>query len=139
VLCASGTEPAGRTVGYHAGIDGFVQSPIDVPELHALLQALLRRAGVKPRLVNASPAEPENEALTVGSLVIHEQNRSVSLDSQPLALTPTQYRAPGPARQTAQCAGPTGRAYPERVELRARRRRHIVDRHADGSVTWSAA
>jgi two-component system response regulator RstA len=35
---------------------------------------------------------PENEALTVGSLVIHEQNRSVSLDSQPLALTPTQYR-----------------------------------------------
>ena len=90
VLCAPLTAATERAVGYHVGVDSYLCSPVDPFELDALLQSLLRRSGV--RELESSEPETRTEELRVGPLVIHEQKRSVSIDAQPVALTPTQFR-----------------------------------------------
>jgi DNA-binding response OmpR family regulator len=91
VLCSDGVASStDRALGYHAGVDGFVASPPGPDELEALVQSLLRRSA--PKRLEALDAAAAADELKIGSLVVHEKKRSASIDSQPLGLTPTQYR-----------------------------------------------
>jgi DNA-binding response OmpR family regulator len=91
VLCSDYAETStGRALGYHVGVDGFVVSPPDPDEMEALLRSLVRRNG--PKQVQTIDQQVADEELRIGSLVVHEKKLSATIDSQPLGLTPTQYR-----------------------------------------------
>lgn len=87
VLCGPTSHSVSRAVLYNVGIDAFLPSPTDTLELHALLQALLRR-----RATAGGATQHDVPSLSVGPLQIHEHRRSVSVANQPLALTPIQYK-----------------------------------------------
>lgn len=91
ILCSDAASSAtGRALGYQVGVDGFLASPPDPDELEALIQSLLRRTATH---YSASVVErPAALGVKIGALVVHDQKQSVTLDSQPLGLTPTQYR-----------------------------------------------
>jgi DNA-binding response OmpR family regulator len=88
VLCGPISQTISRAVLYNIGIDAHLASPPNLHELHALLQSLLRRRRVQP---SALPAT-EGRSLKIGALQIHERQRAVSVDDQPVALTPIQYK-----------------------------------------------
>lgn len=90
VVCSSALPGAERTLGYQVGVDGFVESPPDLDELEALITSLLRRSAAKPSELMED--DVAGEELRIGSLAVHERNQSATIDSRPLALTPTQYR-----------------------------------------------
>ncbi len=91
VLCSDRAVSAtDRILGYHVGVDGFVASPPDAHELEALVQSLLRRIPPKQSQLAAESATVQE--MKIGSLVVHEKKRSACIDSEPLGLTPTQYR-----------------------------------------------
>jgi DNA-binding response OmpR family regulator len=90
VLCSDrAASSTGRSLGYYAGVDGFVASPPAADELEALVQSLLRR--VPPKQLEGGDVLLDTE-LSIGSLTVHEEKRTATIDSQPLGLTPTQYR-----------------------------------------------
>ena len=68
-----------RIGGLLAGADDYVVKPFDLIELHARIQAVLRRVG--------HPALP---GLTVGALQLLPDELRITLDSAPLALTPRE-------------------------------------------------
>ena len=80
----------GHALGYSVGVDGFVASPPAPDELEALVQSLLRRN--PPKQIEAVDEPASAQEWKVGSLVVHEQKQSATIDFQPLGLTPTQYR-----------------------------------------------
>jgi DNA-binding response OmpR family regulator len=91
VLCSEGAASStGRALGYYVGVDGFVASPPDPDELEALLQSLLRRT--VPKQTETVDEPPRDAELKIGSLVVYEKKQSATIDSQPLGLTPTQYK-----------------------------------------------
>jgi two-component system KDP operon response regulator KdpE len=91
ILCSdSVVSSTDRALGYYVGVNGFVGSPPDPDELIALVQSVSRRVTPKQREAVDEPAP--NEAWQIGSLVVHEKKRTATIDSQPLGLTPTQYR-----------------------------------------------
>lgn len=90
VLCGPGTQSVSRAVLHHVGIDAYLPLPVHAHELDLLLQSLLRRA--RPRQVEPVREAPDGDHVKVGPLMIHERRRAVSIDFQPVALTPIQYR-----------------------------------------------
>ena len=73
-----------RVAGLELGADDYVPKPFRPREVVARVQALLRRASVRP----AAPPPP----LTFGDLEINLWGRSVRLSGKPVSLTPTEFR-----------------------------------------------
>jgi DNA-binding response OmpR family regulator len=71
-----------RVRGLRAGADDYLGKPFETEELHARLEALIRRAGRQ--------ADPR---LRVAGLEIDLSARTVARDGRLLALTPNEYRA----------------------------------------------
>jgi two-component system response regulator QseB len=72
-----------RLGAFATGADDYLIKPFAIPELLARLQAVVRRAGL-----TADGREPE---WTVGSLVLHEWRKSVTLAGETVALSKTEY------------------------------------------------
>ncbi|MEO1456283.1 MAG: response regulator transcription factor [Pseudomonadota bacterium] len=71
-----------RVIGLRAGADDYLGKPFEPEELHARIEALIRRAGRQ--------ADPR---LALGALEIDLSARTVLRDSAPVALSPSEYRA----------------------------------------------
>ncbi len=84
VLSAKSTE-SDVVHGLSLGADDYVKKPFGVQELVARIQALLRRSGSAP------PGE-RRTVLVEGELELDELRHTVTLDGQPLQLTPTEFR-----------------------------------------------
>jgi DNA-binding response OmpR family regulator len=69
--------------GLHGGADDYLTKPFGNSELAARVEALLRR----PR-----NAQPPAEVFDDGSLQVQLEAHEVSVNGQPVALTPTEYR-----------------------------------------------
>ncbi len=67
--------------GYRLGIDDYMVKPVDLDELLLRIEALLRRANIASR-----------KKLVIGSLVLDEEEMSVELDGQPIALTLREFQ-----------------------------------------------
>lgn len=70
-----------RVKGLRAGADDYLGKPFETEELHARLEALIRRSGRQ--------ADP---CLRLGDLEIDLSARAVSRGGVPVALTPNEYR-----------------------------------------------
>ena len=79
VLSAVGEEKE-KVVALDAGADDYVTKPFSGDELLARLRAVLRRA-----------APSAERVITIGGLRIDLEKRLVTMDDQPVALTPIEY------------------------------------------------
>ena len=79
VLSAIGDEQE-KVAALDAGADDYVTKPFGVEELLARVRAALRRVD--------APAQP---VVDFGGLVVDLERRLVTLDGEPVALTPTEY------------------------------------------------
>ncbi len=82
MLTASAREEE-KLAGFDAGADDYITKPFSARELLARVQAVLRRTQVK----QDSPA-----VIEVGELTINLASQRVSVSSEPVHLTPTEYR-----------------------------------------------
>lgn len=67
--------------GYHLGIDDYMVKPIHMDELLLHIEALLRRANIAAE-----------KKLTVGNLVLNEDEVSATVDGEPVALTLREFQ-----------------------------------------------
>ncbi|MFQ5613416.1 MAG: response regulator transcription factor [Anaerolineae bacterium] len=84
-LTAKGDEPD-RLEGFRLGADDYVPKPFSFPELTARIQAVLRRTVQADS--NASPGD----VLVCGPFRLDRARHLVTLNGEPLNLTPTEYR-----------------------------------------------
>jgi len=84
ILLTAKASEADKLRGFRLGVDDYVTKPFSLAELSARLGAVLGRAG---RQAEASPA-----LLQIGPLAVDLRRREASLDSEPLNLTPTEFR-----------------------------------------------
>lgn len=67
--------------GYHLGVDDYMVKPVDLKELVLRVEALLRRANIAAE-----------KKLTVGDLVLDEDELSATLKGEPVELTPREFQ-----------------------------------------------
>ncbi|KPF41605.1 response regulator transcription factor [Rhizobium sp. AAP43] len=78
-------EEIDRILGLEMGGDDYVTKPFSPRELVARIRAILKRSG-------AGPLAPERSAvLTVGSVTLDREGRSVSMAGTPIALTAMEF------------------------------------------------
>jgi DNA-binding response OmpR family regulator len=77
-----------KVKGLDLGADDYLTKPFSVDELLARVRAVLRRS----QLGANHAIQQRQPVITVGQLTIDTMQHLVSLDSQPIALTPTEYR-----------------------------------------------
>ena len=76
---------ADRVAGLSAGADDYVVKPFSVEEVIARIRAVLRRE-------QPDQAAAESRTLTVADLELDDQTRKARRGSQPIALTPNEYK-----------------------------------------------
>jgi two-component system KDP operon response regulator KdpE len=82
VLSARGEEPT-KVEALERGADDYVTKPFGMPELHARLRAVLRRA--------AGPAGDVSGVLRNGDLELDPSSHDVRIRGRALALTPREF------------------------------------------------
>jgi DNA-binding response OmpR family regulator len=122
MLTARGEE-IDRVVGLEVGADDYLTKPVSPRELVARVKAMLRR----PRAASLGSSEPP-PPLRMGRLAIDQARHEVTLDGQPVVLTPREFSL------LATLAGQPGRVY-TRAQLLERGwgaeyyDEHVVDVH----------
>jgi len=92
VLCCSATSQRRDAIlGLKLGADACITWPIDMYELGARLEAVLRRTS-RPVDVPARGSNARPNELHVGALTIDRSRFTATLGGQFLTLTPTEYR-----------------------------------------------
>jgi len=89
VICSATPQKRDAILALKLGADDFIAKPFDIYELEARVEAVLRRT-LQPRQ-RGTPA-PAPEHIRVGELIIDRSRRRVTLGSESLQLTPTEYR-----------------------------------------------
>jgi DNA-binding response OmpR family regulator len=87
IICSARQEQVDRVLGLKLGADDFVAKPFELDELEARIEAVLRRAS----RVREVPTAPPDQ-IRVGELLISQSRGTVTLASQAVHLTPTEYR-----------------------------------------------
>jgi two-component system OmpR family response regulator len=83
IMLTAKAEEADRVVGLELGADDYVTKPFSVRELMARVKAVLRRA--------ADAAEPDEEQLTSGDLVMNLAEHTVTLGGNAVNLSPKEF------------------------------------------------
>jgi DNA-binding response OmpR family regulator len=98
IMLTARSEEIDRVLGLEVGADDYVLKPFSMRELLARVRAMLRRVALDVRLAGAgAPGEagddvpPAPQAITRGPLHIDIANHAVTLDGQPVDLTPKEF------------------------------------------------
>jgi len=83
LMLTAKAEETDQVVGFAVGADDYVTKPFSVKVLLQRIKVLLRRG------INA---EPVGEVLEVGELRIDKRSHRVTLENEPVPLTPTEFR-----------------------------------------------
>ncbi|MBK8026787.1 MAG: response regulator transcription factor [Chloroflexi bacterium] len=77
-------EEKTKVIALNAGADDYLTKPFGMEELHARLQAVLRRTATEP-------GAPTKAEVRNGALVIDLVNRTVTVEGEEVHLTPKEY------------------------------------------------
>ena len=90
VICSGTTRKRDTILGFKLGADDFIAKPFDVAEFEARIQAVLRRRAAAKAAHSAS-SQPADQ-ITVGTLSIDRARSRVTLGTEPIYLTRTEFR-----------------------------------------------
>jgi len=76
-----------KVAGFKAGADDYLQKPFDPRELEVRVEALLRRAGRQ-----TTEGQTDKQRIEIGELVIDKRRHEVTLNGQPVDLTPLEFQ-----------------------------------------------
>ena len=88
ILLTAKSEDTDKVLGLGIGADDYVTKPFNPVELLARVRSQLRRY----TQLGAQPPRPEEPTcFAVGGLELDDRARTVTLDGEPVSLTPTEY------------------------------------------------
>lgn len=88
ILLTAKSEDTDKVLGLNVGADDYMTKPFNPIEVTARVRSQLRRY---MKLGGAS-MEPEAGAnITIGGIELNDSEKSVTLDGEPVSLTPTEY------------------------------------------------
>ncbi len=90
ILLTAKGEDTDKVLGLTVGADDYVTKPFNPVELIARVKSQLRRY-TQLGSVSGEPSDAAVEVLTVGRFVLDDRAKSVTMDGEPLNLTPTEY------------------------------------------------
>ena len=88
ILLTAKSEDTDKVLGLGIGADDYVTKPFNPVELLARVKSQLRRY---TQLGAQSPLPEEPTRFAVGGLELDDRARTVTLDGEPISLTPTEY------------------------------------------------
>ena len=86
ILLTAKSETEDKVLGLNVGADDYITKPFVPVEVLARVRSQLRRyahLGSKP--------EPNSGLLTIGGVVMDDRTKSVTVEGEPVSLTPTEY------------------------------------------------
>ena len=86
ILLTAKSETEDKVLGLNVGADDYITKPFIPVEVLARVRSQLRRYS---RL--GSCPEPAGETITVGNITLDDRTKSVTVDADPVSLTPTEY------------------------------------------------
>ena len=86
ILLTAKSETEDMVLGLNVGADDYITKPFVPVEVLARVRAQLRRYAQ----LGSRPASTER-SLTLGSISLDDRTKSVTVDGEPVALTPTEY------------------------------------------------
>jgi DNA-binding response OmpR family regulator len=89
IICSATQQKRDAILALKLGADDFIAKPFDIYELEARVEAVLRRTA-QTRVAEPSPSPPDH--IRVGDLTIDRSRRRVTLGTDSIQLTPTEYR-----------------------------------------------
>jgi len=85
ILLTAKSEDTDKVLGLTIGADDYVTKPFNPVELIARVKAQLRR------YTNLGGMQRPESSISVGGIELDDRSKSVSLDGEPVQLTPTEY------------------------------------------------
>lgn len=105
ILLTAKSESSDKVLGLNVGADDYVTKPFDPVEVLARVRSQLRRY----TRLGAKPNAEVSDVYTVGNITLNDTDKRVTLDGEPVALTPIEYnilrlliRHPGRVYSSAQ-------------------------------------
>ena len=86
ILLTAKSETEDKVLGLNVGADDYITKPFVPVEVLARVRSQLRRYS---RL--GSRLEQQPGTLTIGAITLDDRTKSVTVDGEPVALTPTEY------------------------------------------------
>lgn len=87
ILLTARSEDYDKVIGLNVGADDYITKPFNPVELLARVRSNLRRY----RSFGSQAAPKSTDTLTNGGIVLDDKAKSVTLDGEPVSLTPTEY------------------------------------------------
>ena len=86
ILLTAKSETEDKVLGLNVGADDYITKPFVPVEVLARVRSQLRRYAQL-----GSCPEPNSGVLTLGTIMLDDRTKSVTVDGEPVALTPTEY------------------------------------------------
>ena len=86
ILLTAKSETEDKVLGLNVGADDYITKPFVPGEVLARVRSQLRRYA---RL--GSRPEPSSGQITIGGITLDDRTKSVTVEGEPVALTPTEY------------------------------------------------
>lgn len=88
ILLTAKSEDTDKVLGLTIGADDYVTKPFNPMEVVARVKSQLRRY---TRLGSMKQEEGKSQAITIGGITLDDESKSVTVDGEPVTLTPTEY------------------------------------------------
>ena len=88
IFLTAKSELSDKVLGLNVGADDYVTKPFDPVEVQARVRSHLRRY---MRLGGQLKPEPVKDVLSVGGIELNDAEKSVTVDCEPVYLTPIEY------------------------------------------------
>ena len=85
ILLTAKSEDTDKIMGLTVGADDYVTKPFNTVELQARVKSQLRR------YMQLGGGNIKKDCLTIGGIELDDRTKEVTLDGDPVALTPTEY------------------------------------------------
>lgn len=85
ILLTAKSEDTDKVLGLNLGADDYVTKPFNPVELLARVRSQLRR------YMQLGGGEPKPAAITIGGVSLDDSSKAVTLDGEPVSLTPREY------------------------------------------------
>ena len=86
IFTTAKSEDSDIILGLNLGADDYITKPFNPVELLARVRSQLRRY-----MTLGAAAKPEENVFTSGGVTVNDNDKSVSVDGEPVALTPKEY------------------------------------------------